>query len=93
MLGIVGREHRQPTCFVVLTMRVNHGEQLPKHSGAHPWGQAYIQIQFYPCTTLVGMRRRTGKGEGKQKKTQGLNINPIKPDCSHIGQLSLQRVF
>lgn len=42
--------------FVVITMRMNHGEQLSKHLGAHPWSSV---LQTSP---VLPLHYANGKG-------------------------------
>lgn len=54
--------------FVVITMRINHGEYLSKHLGAHPWSSVLQTIQSYLCTTLTGGAEREVRGKEKRKR-------------------------
>lgn len=69
MLGIVIREQRQPAFFVVvITMRIHHGEHLPKHFGGSSWEFNLTDNSSLISTLLSWGRVEEGQEEGKKKK-------------------------
>lgn len=86
MLGIVTRTQ---IIGIAITMRINHGEHLPKHFGCSSLEYDLTTSPALFLTTLKGGENKGGKhkGEGKKEKikAQRLNINAIKPNHRYTG--------
>lgn len=90
MLGIVIKEHRQPA-FVVITMRINHGEHLSK-----PFGCSSFEFSLTDKSSLSlhysnGEGWKEGWGKREKEKKQRRNINVIEPNHGYTGRLSLSK--
>lgn len=89
-MNVRNSDKRTQTIGIVVTMRINHGEHLPKHLGCSSLESDLIKSSLI-STTMREKGRGYRSGKERKRKVQRLNINAIKLNHRYTGWLSLSK--